>query len=332
MSNMYYDYQQILSYNALLNLLIGERGVGKTYGATKFVVDDFKKRGNEFAYIRRYKSELKKSVPNFFSAVNSNNEFPNNHLYSKGNNFYCDDVNFGYAMTLATAQDLKSVNFSKVKTIIFDEFIIEEGQKKYYLKNEVFIFLNLIETISRLRDVRVFMLANSASSTNPYFLYFDLTLPYNNDIKLFKEDIDAKEWVKIYNNYRIKLKLCKNENRIKLIICDAQNNLTDDSIYWNLSDLKERIEKKLKYLAFITANCYINNRKKYFIYNNIKFYKLKNFNYFIDSIETGKIKVRINVDISHSTKYMGKLHDHGATFRIKKELIEEIFERIYIDE
>lgn len=154
----------------------------------------------------------------------------------------------------------------------------------------------------------------------------------NNNIKLFKEDIDAKEWVKIYNNYRIKLKLCKNENRIKLIICDAQNNLTDDSIYWNLSDLKERMEKKLKYLAFITANCYINNRKKYFLYNNIKFYKLKNFNYFIDSIETGKIKVRINVDISHSTKYMGKLHDHGATFRIKKELIEEIFERIYIDE
>lgn len=196
MSKMYYDYQQILSYNALLNLLIGERGVGKTYGATKFVVEDFKKRGNEFAYIRRYKSELKKSVPNFFSAVNSNNEFPNNHLYSKGNNFYCDEVNFGYAMTLATAQDLKSVNFSKVKTIIFDEFIIEEGQKKYYLKNEVFIFLNLIETISRLRDVRVFMLANSASSTNPYFLYFDLTLPYNNDIKLFKEGTILLQYMK----------------------------------------------------------------------------------------------------------------------------------------
>lgn len=32
------------------------------------------------------------------------------------------------------------------------------------------------------------MLANSASSTNPYFLYFDLSLPYNNDIKLFKDN------------------------------------------------------------------------------------------------------------------------------------------------
>lgn len=64
-----------------------------------------------------------------------------------GNTFYCNNKPCGYALKLSTAQDLKSVNFSKVKTVIFDEFIIEEGQKKYYLKNEVFTFLNLLETI-----------------------------------------------------------------------------------------------------------------------------------------------------------------------------------------
>lgn len=66
-----------------------------------------------------------------------------------GYKFYCDDSICGYAMKLSTAQDLKSSNFNKVKTIIFDEFIIEEGQKKYYLKNEVFTFLNLLETIRK---------------------------------------------------------------------------------------------------------------------------------------------------------------------------------------
>lgn len=64
-----------------------------------------------------------------------------------GNIFKCDEQVCGYALKLSTAQDLKSSNFNKVKTIIFDEFIIEEGQKKYYLKNEVFTFLNLLETI-----------------------------------------------------------------------------------------------------------------------------------------------------------------------------------------
>lgn len=134
---MYYDYSKILSYNALLNFLIGERGVGKTYGAAKFVISQFIKKDEEFAYIRRYKSDLKNSVPTFFNALNENKEFENHKLEVKFGKFYCDNNICGYPMTLSTAQDLKSTNFNKVKTIIFDEFIIDEGQKKYYLQNEV---------------------------------------------------------------------------------------------------------------------------------------------------------------------------------------------------
>ena len=32
---MYYDYNKVLSYNAFFNFIIGERGVGKTYGWKK---------------------------------------------------------------------------------------------------------------------------------------------------------------------------------------------------------------------------------------------------------------------------------------------------------
>lgn len=183
---MFYDIHNILSYNALLNFLIGERGVGKTYSVSKFSIHDFLKNKNEFSYIRRYKPELRQSVPQFFEAIKANNEFPDCSFFSKSNKFYCNNQICGHAMTLSTAQDLKSSNFNKVKNIIFDEFIIEEGQRKYYLQNEVEVFLNLIETIARLRDVRIFLLGNAVTSTNPYFLYFDLTLPYNSDIKTFK--------------------------------------------------------------------------------------------------------------------------------------------------
>lgn len=195
-SEMFYNYNRILSYNALINMLIGERGVGKTYGVTKVAIDDFLKNKHEFIYLRRYKPELEKAVPNFFTALNSNNEYPDLRLYNKAKKFYCNDEKFGEAVSLATSQDLKSVNFSKVRNIIFDEFIIEEGQKKFYLKNEVFVFLNLLETIGRLRDIRVFMLSNSANSNNPYFVYFDLQLPYNNDIKLFKNNTILLQYMK----------------------------------------------------------------------------------------------------------------------------------------
>ena len=161
------------------------------------VINKFLKRKEEFAYIRRYKPELSKAVPQFFEAIINNNEYPEHSLSTKGNSFYCDNIKFGYAMTLSTAQDLKSANFSKVTTIIFDEFIIEEGQKKFYLKNEVFTFLNLIETIARTRDIKVFMLANPANIyTNPYFLYFDLKMPYNNDIITFKDGLILLQYMK----------------------------------------------------------------------------------------------------------------------------------------
>ena len=170
---MFYDYTKILSYNAFINFLIGERGVGKTYGASKFVTKRFISNNEEFVYIRRYKSELAKAVPEFFKSLIINNEFPDHKLSVKGNKFIIDDQVAGYSFSLSTAQSLKSTNFPKVKTIIFDEFIIEPGQN-HYLKNEVENFLGAIESISRMKDVRIFMLANAVTITNPYFIYFDI--------------------------------------------------------------------------------------------------------------------------------------------------------------
>lgn len=58
--------------------------------------------------------------------------------------------------------------------IIFDEFIIDKGVYKY-LPNEVEYFLDLYETISRLRDVKDLFLC-TITQTNPYFIYFDIEL------------------------------------------------------------------------------------------------------------------------------------------------------------
>lgn len=58
-----------------------------------------------------------------------------------GNNFYCDGECFGSAHTLSTSQDLKSSNFDDVKTIIFDEFIIEPRSEKILSSKRSFCFL-----------------------------------------------------------------------------------------------------------------------------------------------------------------------------------------------
>ena len=193
--SIYYNYNRVISYGALLNMLIGERGVGKTFGASELVTRDFIKKQRQFVYLRRYKSELSKSSKKFFSALITENKFPDHQLEVKGNTFYIDEKVAGYSMTLSTAQQLKGTNFDKVYYIIFDEFLIEEGQG-HYLKNEVFSFLGLIETIARMREIKVFMLANAVSEINPYFLFFNLTLPYNNDVKLFKDGLILLQYMK----------------------------------------------------------------------------------------------------------------------------------------
>ena len=66
---IYYNYDRIISYDALLYMLIGERGVGKTYGASKLVVKEFIKKKRQFVYLRRYKTELSKSSKKFFSII-----------------------------------------------------------------------------------------------------------------------------------------------------------------------------------------------------------------------------------------------------------------------
>ena len=72
---MYYDFSKLVSYNALLSFVIGERGVGKTFGAKKFVVNDSLKNGNQFVYLRRYKTELDIAMQGFFSQLQDNGLF-----------------------------------------------------------------------------------------------------------------------------------------------------------------------------------------------------------------------------------------------------------------
>lgn len=179
--------------------MIGERGVGKTFNTVEYLVrrcikSDFQE---QFIYLRRYKSDLKKSTPTFFDALVNAGKFPDHKFEVKGNCFYIDGTLAGYALQLSTAQDLKSANFDKVKYICFDEFIIDEGVKKYYLSNEVEVFLNFLETVGRMRNIKVFLLGNAGNLiTNPYFLYFGLSIPTQSDIRTFKDGLILLQYMK----------------------------------------------------------------------------------------------------------------------------------------
>ena len=235
---MFYDYNKVLSYNAMFNFIIGERGVGKTFGAKKFCINRFLKYGEQFVYIRRYKTEIKEAagdVNKFFGQMAD--FFPDINFGVQGEKLYINKKICGYVLPLSVANILKSTSFNKVSTIIFDEFIIDKGCYRY-LANEVEQLLDMVETIARLRDVRVLFLGNAISITNPYFTYFNLTLPYNSDIKTFKDGLILVNYIK-----NIEYREVKHKSKFGRIIADtAYSKYAIDNEF--LRDSKSFVKKK----------------------------------------------------------------------------------------
>ena len=182
----YYNYDKIRSYNALMNIIMTNRGFGKTYGFKDMAIKNFLKNGKQFMYIRRYKTDIsKEKIELFFSDIQE--KYPSHKFQVKGKNAYCDGKLMGYFVALSTSLNLKSVPFPNVTLMCYDEFVIGGGSQQY-IKGEVTIFAELMSTVIRKRnDCRVFLLANNISMVNPYFSYFDLKPKQNERFTLAKD-------------------------------------------------------------------------------------------------------------------------------------------------
>lgn len=198
---MYYNYDKLFSYNFLIAFVIGERGVGKTFGAKVAVLKKFLKTGEQFIYLRRYKTELDTSLATFWNDLQGNGFFEDYNLGVKKSKmlttFTCNNKVCGYAIPLSTSNILKSTAFPKVSTIIFDEFLLDVGTAYRYLKNEVTMLLDVIETVARLRDIKVILLGNAINvHSSPYFAYWGLELPYGSEFKTFHNGTILVNYIK----------------------------------------------------------------------------------------------------------------------------------------
>ena len=132
---------------------------------------------------------MTKGAKDFFDDIKE--KFPEYELQAKNRKFYIDGEVFGFAKRMTEAQDLKSSVYQNIKTIIIDEYPIEKN-KRYYLQNEGMILMGIIDSIIRNRsDIKIFILGNAVEGIeySPLFTFFDLSLPYGKDIKLFKDNL-----------------------------------------------------------------------------------------------------------------------------------------------
>lgn len=282
--SMFWDINKSLSYNCLFNFIVGNRGGGKTYGAKKYCIDRFLKYEEEFVYLRRYKEEIK-NIKNFFDDIEG--VYPDHKFKVRGRDILIDDYVAGHVVTLSTAKISKSVSYSNVSTIVFDEFILDKGYY-HYLPDEVTYFLDLYETIARMRDnVKVFFLSNALTITNPYFLYFNIKIPYNKNIS-HKGDILIEM---VQNKAYIDAK--KNTRFGKMIEGTAYGNYAINNEFFR--DDKTFVEKK-------TGDC-----KYYFGFK----YMSTKYGVWL-AIDEGKIYVSTDYEPKFPIMYALTKADHNA--------------------
>lgn len=192
----YYDWHKTLSYNADVTMVVGARGIGKTYGLRKQCIKDFLNHGWRFVEVVRYKKELSKVSDGYFDKLSLDADFKD-YLFRTDNRYMyiAEDPKgdtdesgkkikpkwsvIGYFAALTEGQTEKKRTYANVRRLIFDEAILERSDRFHrYLPNEFVTLANLVDTASRERadtdgiQPRVYLLGNACDITNPYFMRY----------------------------------------------------------------------------------------------------------------------------------------------------------------
>lgn len=194
----YYNWEKTLSYDADVTMVVGTRGVGKTFGLRRQCIRDFKKDGSRFVEIVRYKIELSGVSEGYFGrledlAENEDYLFKTDTRYAYIAEKPKDYENhgkksrpvwqvIGYFLAMTSAQAYKKRTFKNVRRIILDEAVLDSNDRFHnYLNNEFSVLADIVDTVSRERAdtkgirPRVYLLGNACDFGNPYFAHYGVT-------------------------------------------------------------------------------------------------------------------------------------------------------------
>lgn len=191
----YYDWNTTFSKDALVNIIVAARGVGKTYGFRRAAVNNYLKRGLRFVEVCRTKAERKNVAPDYFGKLVEQEEFPGHVFKTDTGRAYIArkpegaekpqwEV-IGYFVALTEALVTKKKTYVNVDRLMFDEGIIDKSISPYarYLPNEIGILSNVVDSCTREdgehgRTPHLYICANAVDFLNPYFETFGVdTVP-----------------------------------------------------------------------------------------------------------------------------------------------------------
>lgn len=180
------DHEKKLS---AINIIIGGRGIGKTYSALSYLMET----GKPFIYLRNTDVQLKECITSFGNPFKRWNKDRNRNIFFKSEKshalIYDDDQEsgepIGYGLALSTFENLRGVDLSDVCYVLFDEFI----EKRSLSFRQFECFISFYETVNRNRELlgeeplKCFLLSNSQKLANPILAGYGLIPVIENMIR-----------------------------------------------------------------------------------------------------------------------------------------------------
>lgn len=185
----WYDIAASEQKHAAINIIIGGRGIGKTYSALSYLIE----QGQAFIYLRNTDVQLKECITSFgnpFKRWNTDHDRDIIFRSEKSHAMIYDNDSedprpIGYAMALSTFENLRGVDLSDVKYVLFDEFI----EKRSLSFRQFECFISFYETVNRNRELlgedplKCFLLSNAQRLSNPILAGYGLIPVIENMIK-----------------------------------------------------------------------------------------------------------------------------------------------------
>lgn len=268
----YYDGTKILSLKDIdgnqpeVYIVTTNRTGGKTTYFNRLAMNRFIKHGEKFCLIYRYNYEVDDVADKFFKDIQSL-FFKDYQMTSvrKAKGIFHElmlqklgdekPVSCGYAISLNSADQIKKYShlFSDVKRMIFDEL---QSETNHYCPDEVKKFLSVHTSVARgqgeqVRYVPVYMLANTVSLINPYYVELGISTRLRDDTKFLR----GSGFVLEQGFIESASKAQKESGVNKAFSNNSYVGYANEGLY--LNDNKAFIEKpagKGRYLATISYN------------------------------------------------------------------------------
>ena len=199
----YYDGTKLLSMLDIngnkpeIYMCTTNRTAGKTTYFGRLCINRFLDKNEKFGLIYRYNYELDDIVDKFYKDLGSL-FFSTYTMESKRRargafqELFLNGKSCGYALSLNNADQIKKYShlFSDIQRMIFDEF---QSETNHYCDNETKKFISVHTSIARgqgkqVRYVPVYMLSNTVSIINPYYVEMGISNRLKDDTKFLRGD------------------------------------------------------------------------------------------------------------------------------------------------